>query len=270
VSQPQHIQLTLHGNAVVAPALRAIEQSIEIVSFCLVALEQADLSKPIEFEASRFQMKFANSDASTESRKAEYVNWILSRGFQELARGIRQMLEEAFFYNSMIEFSESKLPQTRTWGELQERMSEFREAATRASFPELMKLVNIGLTSPLHFESEFLSLQKVRNCLEHRGGTVAEKDTDPTTKLLRLALPRVKIFREEQGKEIELGKGSHVEKDTLVGFKNVVEEREFKLGERIVFNPSEFHDIGYGCWLFASDLGSKLPQLKDKVTNQQA
>ena len=34
--------------------------------------------------------------------------------------------------------------------------------------------------------------------------------------------------------------------------KNVIHEQEFKLGERITFKAEEFHDIGYGCWLFAS------------------
>jgi hypothetical protein len=50
--------------------------------------------------------------------------------------------------------------------------------------------------------------------------------------------------------------------------KNVIHEQEFKLGERITFKAEEFHDIGYGCWLFASDLASKLPKLEGKVSNQ--
>jgi hypothetical protein len=125
-----------------------------------------------------------------------------------------------------------------------------------------MEAVNKGLTSPLHFEKEFLSLQQVRNCLEHRDGLVSERDADKDTRSLKLSLPRLGMYGEKDGKHTELGKGSFVEKDTMIFFKNEIQEREFKLGERIVFKPEEFHDIGFGCWAFAQDLGSKLPQVE--------
>jgi hypothetical protein len=91
------------------------------------------------------------------------------------------------------------------------RIQQFRKRAGEANFPDLIAQVNQGLTAPLHFESQFVSLQKVRNCLEHRDGVVGGKDVDPDTKVLRLALPRLKLFYETDGKEIEGGKGSQVE-----------------------------------------------------------
>jgi hypothetical protein len=45
-----------------------------------------------------------------------------------------------------------------------------------------------------------------------------------------------------------------------------VEEREFKLGERVSFNADEFHDIGFGCLTIANDLMNRLPQLPPKVS----
>jgi hypothetical protein len=62
---------------------------------------------------------------------------------------------------------------------------------------------------------------------------------------------------------MEIGKGSFVEKDTIIEIRHEIQVREFKLGERIVFKPEEFHDIGCGCWAFAQDLGSKLPRVKE-------
>jgi hypothetical protein len=52
-----------------------------------------------------------------------------------------------------------------------------------------------------------------------------------------------------------------VEKDTALMADIVVEEREFKLGERVIFNADEFHDIGFGCLTIANDLVQRLPQL---------
>jgi hypothetical protein len=34
------------------------------------------------------------------------------------------------------------------------------------------------LTSPMAFDDDFTSFQKVRNCLEHRSGIVGEPDVD--------------------------------------------------------------------------------------------
>jgi hypothetical protein len=266
MAEPRQIAVTLRPDGVLAPALRAIQDTVEVVSFCLDALDRGDLSRPPEYKDTRFEFSFAGPELNAEQRKTNYTNWLLWKGFQDLARGMRQTLEEALLYNSMIELALKELPQLKTWGALQERMLDFRKKAGSARFPELMQAVNKGLTSPLHFENEFLSLQKVRNCLEHRGGVVTDKDVDDT-KVLRLALPRVKMFYEKDGQEIELGKGSYVEANTAIGIKNVIEERKFKLGERVLFRPQEFHDIGFGCWAFANDLRMKLPKLETKATN---
>lgn len=257
--------MTLHADAVVAPALRAVAQSVEVVSFCLVSIENSDLSKPVEFDGSRFQLSFSSSEnRSVEERRASYESWLLSKAFQELARGIRQMLEEAFFYNSMVNFANSDLSEPITWGKFQDLTNQFRAIANKARFPELMKKVNEGLIEPLHFEKEFLSLQKTRNCLEHRNGVVAASDVDKKTQTLRLYLPQLKLFREEYGEEVEIGKGTFLEQGTVVGIKHIIKEREFKVSERIVFKAEEFHDIGYGCWAFTNDLKRKLPKIEKK------
>jgi hypothetical protein len=176
------------------------------------------------------------------------------------------MLEQALLYNSMVELAESALSDVKTWGVLRQRIAEFKKKAIDANFPDLMTLVNKGLTSPLHFEKEFLTLQKVRNCLEHRGGVVGDKDVDDT-QALRLALPRVKVLAVRDAREVELVKGSYVEKDSSIEFRNVIEERVFKLGERVVFKAEEFNEIGYGCWMFTSDLATKLPKLEEQKNN---
>jgi hypothetical protein len=265
MADPQHIKITLNADGVLAPALRAIRNSVEVASFCLNAIESSDLSETPKFEPTRFHMRFSG-EMSADLRKVTYTNCLLSKGFQELARGIRLMLEEAYFYNSMVEMTKAGIP--ATWSALQEQMQEFRTTAMRANFPDLMRRVNAGLSAPLHFENEFLTLQTVRNCLEHRDGIVTEKDLDPTTKTLRLLLPQIKIFIEKEGREVEIGKGSFVEADTAIMIRNTVKEREYKLGERVIFKAEEFHDIGFGCWAFTSDLGTKLPKLDKDVSNQ--
>ena len=263
MDEPRLLTVTLNAAGVLDPALRAIRQTVEVVTFCLNAIEQGDLSEGPQTNIMRFVLRFSD-ELSAEARKATYTHWPPSKGFQDLARGIRQMLEEALFYNGIV----ARAGDLTTWAELQAAEQELREEARDMWFPQLIANVNKGLTTPSQYKREFLSLQQVRNCLEHRDGIVRERDVDPHTQVLRLALPRLKLFCEDAGREIELSRGSMVEKDTTVLMKVVVAEREFKLGDRVTFNADEFHDIGFGCWAITNDLVSRLPQLPPEVGDQ--
>jgi carbamoylphosphate synthase large subunit len=146
------------------------------------------------------------------------------------------------------------------WGEFEELRDLIKKAANRMNFKNLMREVNAGLKEPLAFEEEFLSLQKVRNCLEHRHGIVAEIDVDHSNGM-RLALPHTKIFFVKDGQEIEVAMGQRFKEETAISIRLVTRERFFSLGSRVAFSREEFDEIAMGSWLFASDLASKLPDV---------
>src|SRR5437764_47230 len=97
------LNVTLQPDAVVAPAQRAIQESVETVDFCLGAIEKADLKKAPEGSGTGFGMRFSGPEISEAERKTQHSNWVLSKGFQELSRGIRAMLEEAYLYNCVLD-----------------------------------------------------------------------------------------------------------------------------------------------------------------------
>ena len=198
-----------------------------------------------------------HGQARVEERRETYRNWILSKGFQDLARGIRETLEEAVFF---IEMAKLKAGQT-TWGELQTHMSAIRSNATKPGFPRLLDEVNAGLTERMAFDAEFQSLQNVRNCLEHRGG---RKDVDPTSGALTLSFPRLRLTSGEGEEAIEVREGQHFEKDTEIYIGRVTRSRTYKLDEPVVISASDFFEIAMACHLFASDVASKLPDLPGK------
>jgi hypothetical protein len=194
------INVTLNAGGVLDPALRAIRQTVDVVTFCLNAIEQGDLSSRPQTNMMRFDLQFSD-EMSAERRKAAYTHWLLSKGFQDLARGMRQTLEEAYVYNGMV----ARAGGLRAGVELQAVQQELRKAA--GLFPQLLDEVSKALTSPLHYEREWLSLQDVRNCLEHRDGIVQERDVNPVTRMLHLRLPRGRLFYEDQGRRPRLGGG---------------------------------------------------------------
>jgi hypothetical protein len=194
------IEVNLNADGVVGPALAAMRDSLHIIALSLEALTNSDLRIVPNIPSSFTKFTFAapaNEDLA--ERRATLTRWLISKGIQELARGIRQSLEEAYLYVSLCQMPDGPT----TVEQFNAMVSTLRRKAGRAKFPELMQSVSAKLVEPLTFEQEFRSLQKVRNCLEHRGGVVGPEDTDGA-QILRLVLPALKVFVVSENGEIEL------------------------------------------------------------------
>lgn len=250
-----NVRLTLHADAVAHPVHRAAKVATELVQIALKSIDDADLSEEIA-PTNGFGFRITNSGMSEADTRDWYKGWLLTRGVQDLARGVREMLEEAYFYTQVI----SMPPGQTTWGELQGLLASLRAKANKLNFPDLLSSVNARLSEPLHFERQFLSLQAVRNCLEHRAGIVGPQDIPGNENALTLAMPRLGIFVERNGIDIELGPGSRIEKGEVISIKSVITERSFAQGESIRFDAAELVAAAYGCYAFGVDLVTKLPQ----------
>jgi hypothetical protein len=260
----QQIQIRLDGNGVSAPAQQAAWQCSEIVAFFLHAASSADLSKQPETASNTMTYKFSGPEMTAAERYGLYENWLLGKGFHELARGVHETLEQALLYVEMLKYQ----PTETTWGEFQAHIEQIRTRAGRLPFPTLLAEVNAGLTAPMAFDDDFKSFQKVRNCLEHRAGVVGAIDVDET-QYLTLMLPRLKAFYLREGNEIEIQVGAIIDRYEHPEMVEILMTREtrtrsYALGEKVRFNASEFHEIAFACHMFAGDLASKLPVIPAK------
>ncbi|WP_442579606.1 hypothetical protein ACSBOB_29650 [Mesorhizobium sp. ASY16-5R] len=192
-------------------------------------------------------------------------NWVLGKGFQDLTRGIRETLEEAMLYLDVFRWGGGKT----TMAAYEAMVASHRANAQKLNFPVLLAEVNKGLTQPMTFAEEFSSLQKARNCLEHRTGVVGPKDVDPVTGMLTLSFPRIRVFYKRGGEEVELALGeildTHEVDDetaatgTSLYLGRATRLRQYALGEKLLVSPPDFYEISMACHLFAVDVASKLP-----------
>lgn len=276
MSEPKALHIELNPNGVAAPAHRAVIIASQVVGICLRGLANDDLSPP-EMQGGSVGYKFGVLEMSDSERRETYQNWILSKGFQDLARGVRETLEEAIFYLAMVK----REPGLTTWSAIEAEMAEIRSIAGGFAFPKLLEEVNAGLTEQMAFDAEFLSLQKARNCLEHRGGRVGARDVDASTGTMTLSFPRLRMFYRRGDEEIEIAPGEAIDthspdnpfgKDegVPISMNRVTRSREYALGEPVVIGASDFYEIAMACHLFASDVAAKLPTLPpivDKPTS---
>ena len=267
MAEPREIKLTLNPQGVINPLLRAFHDAVEVVTISLEAIDKANLSQPIVAKG-RMHLTLTDPNPKPDAdRRTEYSNWLVAKGFQEYVRGVRATLEEAYFYNTLIVRARNSQPgMTNNWEAFRAEMNQIRKKAGNLGFPTLMREVSKNLSAPLHFEKEFLSLQKVRNCLEHRQGVVGSEDLDSGSGTLKLTFPRLRFTIEREGKEEEIGIGSVVEKDSVLRIGFASEHREFKPADKIIITSQDFCDIGWGCWAFADELGKKLPKLEAATT----
>lgn len=253
------LQIRVNPQGVINPAIIAMRDSLEMIALSLDALSKADLKQIPSIPNCFNNFSFtAPKEEDLEQRKAALTRWLLTKGFQELVRGMHQTLEEAHLYLSVLRMSDGP----STLEKFKTDIAQIRKKAGNAKFPELMRLVNTALPTPLAFEAEFLSLQKIRNCMEHRAGIVGLDDTKGAD-TLRLVLPVLKLFIVSNGVETEvvhdMGEANYVEAGGIIEFRRAARERFYKLGERIELTPSDYQEITQSCWLFISDLASKLP-----------
>jgi hypothetical protein len=167
------IELTINRDAVAAPVHHAAVVCREIVDFCFNSISSADLSKRPPAAAGFFRFDLKGPDLDADSRGSLYESWILAKAFQDLKRGVRASLEEAYF---VIELTSRPIRVSST-STLADLFVPFRERAGKKKFPDLLKRVNAGLTQPVDFADAFQSMQDARNCLEHRNGVVSRIDT---------------------------------------------------------------------------------------------
>ncbi|HEV2553232.1 MAG TPA: hypothetical protein VGV17_05690 [Bosea sp. (in: a-proteobacteria)] len=248
--------LMLNADGVVGPALGSMRRASEIVAFMLNTIATTDLSKsPRPAEAQSLGLAFDDMPADYDRAK-DFSDWVLERGFRDLAHGIRMSLEEAYLY---VDFARNP-PQNVPVVQVYERETIVRRAGNKLNFVQLLAAVNAGLRAPLSFDDEFLSLQKVRNCLEHRHGVVGPQDVDHANGM-RLVLPCVKLFFKRDDEEIDIEAGQYFAEETEILYRRDMIERFFPLSSRVIFSPTEFDNIAMACVFFASDLGQKLPQV---------
>lgn len=135
--------------------------------------------------------------------------------------------------------------------------------AQGANFSRLLDGVNGLLVEPMPYTSEMQTWQKVRNCLEHRGGVVASHDIDAATGVLTLSYHRPGFGYHRNGEEIEVVPGHVVDdgtgqSETVIWIKLFPQSRSFPIGEPVNISAAEFIELAMACCWVADDLHKRL------------
>jgi hypothetical protein len=262
----QSLTLRLNPRSVAAPVQRVATAAAQTVAASLAAFAEGELKTPAMGASVVYQFTFGDHEPTSDARRAMYQNWLLCKGLQDLARGVHESLEAAFVYTTLV----SKAPNLTTIGKLNSEIEKARNRAQKFNFPDLLNSVTQQFTAPLQFEAELRSLQDVRNCLEHGGGIVRQRDINDGTRLTLRFTRRRMFYKLQTDEEVECIPGQPITNpEKLVNapimLGAVQETRSFRVGEAVTLTIGDFGEIVMNCNLCGDDLVAKLPVLSPPV-----
>ena len=247
--------LTINPNDFLIPLERTLSECSNAVFTGLAVLDSlTELPKFIYGEDNFMMHKPYGADLTVDQRKTLYKAWLMRKGFEDLIKAVTAMLIDI----CRVLKINSKLKDTKTWGEFQELIMTPDYEVTTKHFPELLRLIRPNLLDNLTFETEINSINRIRRCLVHRNGFVTPKDLFKDETTLKLCWVFFKIVYIEDGREEEV-------KSMLLmtgkGQIQVTQEKrikEFKENERIEITYQLFNELIMTCFLFGQDLITKL------------
>lgn len=257
---PKLIRLHFNLGGISAPALKAAQLASDTVATGLIALDAHDFSEAPQIEGSTVQIKFRPQDGTDDDWREDCKSFLVRKGFQELAKGLKESLDEAY---SVVHWSRIVAGEI-TPAELMKQVQAIAQKANKANVPTILDWINAELDDPLQHSEMVRNVQKVRSCLEHRNGIVGTVDVNNVTRdALELSVPTLKVMAvgEETGQEIEVIPGMKLEEASKVAPKFVDEHLVFPLGSQIKINPERFNHIALSNWVFASDLVKRIEAL---------
>lgn len=249
--------VTINVETVRDRSARAAAIAERVVFTCLRELQDDELEEPTcTLQDGFFHVGLGEFHATQDERRAIYSQWLVAKGFQDILRGMRESLEEAYFVCELLALSCKPLPMA-----FPEIIDRTRLKASKAKLPQLLKLVNERLVEPLEFSEALTSLQSARNCLEHRRGVVGQTDVNDDGKFI-LQIPTVAMWVKRLSGEEELltPANAFLEAGEGVMMRLATERRELVLGETLTITRDEFLHVALAGMQFGQTLVQRLPE----------
>ncbi len=202
----------------------------------------------------------ANFQPDLEGSKADFKRWMIANGLRDCAEALHAHLEIVFARCLLMKLGAGtgKVPSEILEEEYERPRRAFHDGSINKTLRCLEEQFAIAFREDT-FRC-FKSLNKVRNCLSHRGGVVRKNDCNNGEELKvewRVLLPV-----REDGTEVEFGKPLH---STALYLRQDVRVRSFQIGNHIDFSSRDFAEFLMNYTLLAIETVEKVTQYAKSV-----
>lgn len=254
------VSLRINLKAIEAGAHRRIQRLIHLVGTALSHSDQIDSWAPM-ISGARITYSFGSPQSSSpEEIQREWIDWILANGFRDLAEIGSEFLEWAQQALSVWAFiGRQDTGETLTGADWEQDIVRRARSFNRRGLPDKLEYLSetYGFRLDPRLESSLRQLTAARNCLVHRGGIVAPRDTTADDNL-RLEWNAMTIVARNSAEEREVGPGDVLEPGTQVTMEYRPRAIEYSIGERFTIQPNDFAEVAWSVMRFGLSLAKSL------------
>ena len=229
-----------------------LQRLVDLPAVGILGVQKVDEA---EYQVGPFSESFhiaSDGRVPFSSVKDEFTDWCLKNSFTEAIDSMNAFLEECWLFASIFRLSAG----AATAGQWDNIWNKKRSNFHWKGVPEKIKILRRDFGVQSELEPHILSLNKARNCLVHRLGTVGPDDITGDEKLvIKWFAVRMLIVDKTTGEETPVAE----QREPTRNESNLVArvglfEKHFALGEKVRFSSSELAYTMYTFYRFAGEL----------------
>jgi hypothetical protein len=237
-SGEEHVRIRIDTGALLGNFLGEAQKLLDIVTLTFTGLEAVT-----EEEFGNALAFFSFQPASNRRQpfpdvKRNSAQWLLTAFLSDCVDVVGRFLEECREVCAFYRLHSKEIVHGADY--LAIRGPE-KKRFHRLGFP--IKLDHLrdefGVETPL--ERHFLSMNKARNCLVHRGGVVCERDCNDGDALSLEWRTLQIVAKPKNGEEQVVDRDMSFEAETKISVRSVDVMKQFHLGEKIALEPKEIY-----------------------------
>jgi hypothetical protein len=238
----QPLEVTVNLEAAQAQFLAQIQRRLEIMTFCFTGQDQVN-----ETNYGNYDKFFAqiNPDKKPDLNKVKLdaESWLSCHFLTDAVNLAGVFLEEVRIICGVYDLAKNK---TFSDKDLNLLLSEERKKFHRLGIPYKIEFLKKQFGVESAFSDHLLSLNRARNCLEHRLGIVTDIDAGVNGTLEIKCRTIHFVARFKDGKEVVIDKAGYVFEEQGEFCIQVIDKvKTFKLGEKIALD----HDQLFSCMM---------------------
>ncbi|MFA4973483.1 MAG: hypothetical protein WC683_12765 [bacterium] len=233
-----------------------LQHLFDLVHFSNVASSSA---QEAEYNASSFFQCFMpaqNQRLGFAEVKAKFAQWCMITSFEDAINYIHHLLDEAFTVCEILKSRQVDSLSTRLFMRI---LNKLRPDFHTFGLPKKLERLRDGYGVNSAMEEHILSFNRVRNCLVHRLGIVGAQDVRAgSTLVAKFRQMQFVATNPTQDQEIIIDGPITLYDGWTIGVRFIDDQKEFRLGERIIFTEKEHFSAIFTFFLFGQTLRNSI------------
>lgn len=229
-----------------------LQHLTDIIKFSKVATDCAQEKEFDEYyEFTQFQIASNHVLKFNEAKKIFHL-WCLKNSFKDCVENLKLFLDDCHLVCELLAFRKNDQIVGTDFNRI---VGPNRKKFHRKGLPKKIIILRDDFSVYSQTEEQVMSLNKVRNCLVHRGGIVQQEDLNTEKELVaKFRELQLIVMSPDKTKSKTINKPVVIEEGHHVGIRTSELEKHFKLGEKIDFSPKEHANTVFTFYIFAVDL----------------